>query len=164
MLSRIALILFSIVLTSCVSIKSEQGADIEIEAITPKYIEHHQFVSINEYLTGKENTKNRLLIRSDASVRDGLYFVLSLNKTIRLLPPDTNIICELYLPGNINPEVFEFPLPRVNKFPRTKDIFIGFTGENWNYGKDTIPTAWKITLIDSQGAIIAEKSSQVWSL
>ena len=56
MLSRIALILFSIVLTSCVSIKSEQGADIEIETITPKYIEHHQFVSINEYLTGKENT------------------------------------------------------------------------------------------------------------
>lgn len=164
MLTRITLIVFSLSLLSCSSIKSQQSSKIEIDSITPKYMEHNQFVSINEYLTGKENKKNRLIIRSDESVRDGLYLVLSLNKSVRALPADTNIICEIYLPGKINPEVFEFPLPRVNKFPSNKDILLGFTGSNWSYGKDATPTAWKITLMDSQNTIIAEKSSQVWSL
>ena len=62
MLTRITLIVFSLSLLSCSSIKSQQSSKIEIDSITPKYMEHNQFVSINEYLTGKENKKNRLKI------------------------------------------------------------------------------------------------------
>lgn len=164
MFSRVTLVIFSLLLSSCVSTNSQRISQIAIESITPKYMVHDQFVSINEYLTGKENRKNRLIIRSDESIREGLYLVLSLNKSVRSLPPDTSIICEIYLPGNINPEVFEFPLPRINKFPNNKDILLGFTGKNWTYGKDSIPTAWKLTLVDSKNSVIAEKSSQVWSL
>lgn len=159
----IPLILLTL-LSSCGTIQSNNSKALEIETIRPKYMEHKDFISINEYLTGKETSKNRLIIRSKEATRSGLYLVLKLNDKIKNLPPDTNIICEIFMPGKLNPEIFEFPLPRVNKLPNNKDLFLGITGSDWPYGIEALPTAWKITFVDSNGTTIAEKSSQVWSL
>ena len=160
----IAIFILFMLLSSCATFLSYESSMLRIETITPKYMEHNDFVSINEYLTGKETSKNRLIIRSKEATRSGLYLILSLNEKIRDLPPDTNIICEIFMPGNLNPEIFEFPLPRVNKLPNNKDLFLGITGSDWPYGDDALPTAWKITFVDSNETTIAEKSSQVWSL
>ncbi|MAV39296.1 MAG: hypothetical protein CML12_01780, partial [Puniceicoccaceae bacterium] len=64
----------------------------------------------------------------------------------------------------LNAKVFEFPLPKVNRLPKTKHLLIGLTGSDWPYKKDALPTAWKISFIDSKSQVITEKSSQVWSL
>ena len=155
----------SITASSCSSlspIESETG--IRIKTILPKYMEHDQFVSIKEYLTGKETTKNRLVLRSIERERTGLYLIISLNETIARLPADTEIICEIFMPGELNAKVFEFPLPKVNRLPKTKHLLLGLTGTDWPYDKEALPTAWKISLVDSKARVLAEKSSQVWSL
>ena len=157
--------LIALLFSSCASLDTNNGAqNLQINSIIPKYMEHEEFLSIKEYLTGKETTKNRLIIRSTEGQRTGLYLILTLNEKPSKLPVDTSIICEVYMPGKLNPDVFEFPLPKVNKLPNNKSILLGITGDDWPYSKDAIPTAWKITLMDSKENTLAEKSSQVWSL
>ena len=157
--------LIALLFSSCASLDTNNGAqNLQINSIIPKYMEHEEFLSIKEYLTGKETTKNRLIIRSTEGQRTGLYLILTLNEKTSKLPVDTSIICEVYMPGKLNPDVFEFPLPKVNKLPNNKSILLGITGDDWPYTKDAIPTAWRITLIDSKENTLAEKSSQVWSL
>ena len=157
--------LIALLFSSCSSLDTNNGAqNLQINSIIPKYMEHEEFLSIKEYLTGKETTKNRLIIRSTEGQRTGLYLILTLNEKTSKLPVDTSIICEVYMPGKLNPDVFEFPLPKVNKLPNNKSILLGITGDDWPYSKDAIPTAWRITLMDSKENTLAEKSSQVWSL
>ena len=157
--------LIALLFSSCASLDTNNGAqNLQINSIIPKYMEHEEFLSITEYLTGKETTKNRLIIRSTEGQRTGLYLILTLNEKTSKLPVDTSIICEVYMPGKLNPDVFEFPLPKVNKLPNNKSILLGITGDDWPYSKDAIPTAWRITLMDSKENTLAEKSSQVWSL
>ena len=157
--------LIALLFSSCASLDTNNGAqNLQINSIIPKYMEHEEFLSIKEYLTGKETTKNRLIIRSTEGQRTGLYLILTLNEKTSKLPVDTSIICEVYMPGKLNPDVFEFPLPKINKLPNNKSILLGITGDDWPYSKDAIPTAWRITLMDSKENTLAEKSSQVWSL
>ena len=157
--------LIALLFSSCSSLDTNNGAqNLQINSIIPKYMEHEEFLSIKEYLTGKETTKNRLIIRSTEGQRTGLYLILTLNEKTSKLPVDTSIICEVYMPGKLNPDVFEFPLPKVNKLPNNKSILLGITGNDWPHSKDAIPTAWRITLMDSKENTLAEKSSQVWSL
>ena len=157
--------LIALLFSSCASLDTNNGAqNLQINSIIPKYMEHEEFLSIKEYLTGKETTKNRLIIRSTEGQRTGLYLILTLNEKTSKLPVDTSIICEVYMPGKLNPDVFEFPLPKVNKLPNNKSILLGITGDDWPYSKDAIPTAWRITLMDSKENTLAEKSSKVWSL
>ena len=157
--------LIALLFSSCASLDTNNGAqNLQINSIIPKYMEHEEFLSITEYLTGKETTKNRLIIRSTEGQRTGLYLILTLNEKTSKLPVDTSIICEVYMPGKLNPDVFEFPLPKVNKLPNNKSMLLGITGDDWPYSKDAIPTAWRITLMDSKENTLAEKSSQVWSL
>ena len=157
--------LIALLFSSCASLDTNNGAQkLQINSIIPKYMEHEEFLSIKEYLTGKETTKNRLIIRSTEGQRTGLYLILTLNEKTSKLPVDTSIICEVYMPGKLNPDVFEFPLPKVNKLPNNKSMLLGITGDDWPYSKDAIPTAWRITLMDSKENTLAEKSSQVWSL
>ena len=157
--------LIALLFSSCASLDTNNGAqNLQINSIIPKYMEHEEFLSIKEYLTGKETTKNRLIIRSTEGQRTGLYLILTLNEKTSKLPVDTSIICEVYMPGKLNPDVFEFPLPNVNKLPNNKSILLGITGDDWPYSKEALPTAWRITLMDSKENTLAEKSSQVWSL
>tara|TARA_B100001248_G_C27351874_1_gene441765 strand:+ start:746 stop:1240 length:495 start_codon:yes stop_codon:yes gene_type:complete len=157
--------LIALLFSSCASLNiNNRAQNLQINSIIPKYMKHEDFLSIKEYLTGKETTKNRLIIRSTKGLRAGLYLILTLNEKTSKLPVDTYIMCEVYMPGKLNPDVFEFPLPKINKLPNNKVIFLGITGDDWPYSKDVIPSAWRITLMDSKENKLAEKSSQVWSL
>ena len=163
---RLLYALFTAILfSSCISLdRNNEAQNLQISSIIPQYMVHEDFLSIKEYLTGKETIKNRLIIRSTEGERTGLYLAITLNEKISQLPVDTSIVCEIYMPGKLNPDVFEFPLPKLHKLPNNKSMLLGITGDDWPYGNDALPTAWRITLVDSKENIIAEKSSQVWSL
>lgn len=137
---------------------------MQINSVIPKYMVHGDFMSIKEYLTGKETTKNRLIIRSIEGKRSGLYLHVTLNRKISSLPVNAAVICEVFMPGKLNPDVFEFPLPRINKLPNNKNLLLGITGDDWPYKKNTFPTAWKISIVNIKEDILAEKSSQIWKL
>lgn len=116
---------------------------------------------MSEYLTGKENLGNRVIIRTDRSERAGYYFVLILDEQVRDLPAGTYIEGEFYTPKSLDKQAHTFKLP--SKLPKTKEVFIGLTGEDWT-DKNAVPAAWRFTIRNSNGDVLATEKSYLWSL
>ena len=54
---------------------------------------------------------------------------------------------------------FEFP----SIVPSSREVFVGLTGNNQPQ-EGEVPTAWRFTIKNSQGEVLAEKKSYLWSL
>ncbi|MFQ3224963.1 MAG: hypothetical protein ACI8Z5_001217 [Lentimonas sp.] len=155
------LALLSLLCISCASTKKPAITSVNILDIKPRYIETEDFKRASEYMTGKENRGNRVIIRTDKSDRAGYYFVLMLDEKVRDLPSGTYIEGEFFTPKTLDKQEYTFPLP--SKLPKSKEIFIGLTGEDWPNQSD-IPSAWKFTIKNSNGDVLATEKSYLWSL
>ncbi|MFT4900980.1 MAG: hypothetical protein ACI81V_000247 [Lentimonas sp.] len=153
--------LLSLLCISCASTRKAALSAVEIEEIKPRYIEQQDFVRVAEYLSGKENTGNRMIFRSDVDARSGYYFTLILNKKIARLPTGTTITAEVYSPTLLDPQSYSFTLPA--KRPKTKEISIGLTGADWP-NVDTIPSAWRFTLRGPDGSKLGTRHSYLWKM
>jgi len=147
-------------LAGCASSPKPTLTSIEIEEIKPRYIKEASFKRISSYLSGKEDFGNRVILSSDPSERTGFYFTLILSESIRRLPTGTVIEGEFFTPASVEQQKHEFSLP--NKRPRTKEIFIGLTGADWPQNGGT-PAAWRFSIKDPNGKVLAEKQSYLWS-
>lgn len=147
--------------SGCASTPRQALTSVEIEEIKPRYMEEEQFKRIDEYLTGKENTGDRVILRSTPDERDGYYFTLVLDEKVRKLPKGTLIVGEFFTPSSVEKQTHEFTLP--NKRPKTKEIFVGLTGAEWPEEGGT-PAAWRFTIKDPNGNVLGEKQSYLWSL
>lgn len=148
-------------LAGCASTPKSAFTSVEIEEIKPRYIKEEQFKRISEYLTGKENTSGRVIIRSTLDERAGYYFTLILDEQVRALPKGTVIVGEFFTPISVEKQTHEFALP--NKRARTKEVFVGLTGEDWP-SEGGVPSAWKFTIKDPNGKVLGQKQSYLWSL
>ena len=148
-------------LAGCASTPERVLSSVEIEEIKPRYIKDEQFRRISEYLTNKEYMGKRIILRTQTRERSGYYFVLILDEKIRRLPNGTQIIGEFYTPRSLERQTYTFVLPA--RRPKSKEIFIGLTGKDWQH-RDEVPSAWKFTIKDANGALLAEKKSYLWSL
>lgn len=153
--------LLSLLCISCASTRQAALSSVEIEEIKPRYIEQQAFVRIAEYMTGKENTGNRMIFRSDAEVRSGYYFILILDEEIKRLPSGTTITAEIYGPNTRELQSYLFTLPAQR--PKTKEIFIGLTGADWP-DRSGIPNAWRFTLKGPNGEVLGTRQSYLWDI
>ncbi len=147
-------------LAGCASTPKPALTSVEIEEIKPRYIEEESFKRISEYLSGKEDTGDRVILRSDPAERAGFYFTLILDESIRKLPKGTVVVGEFFTPVSVEQQTHEFTLP--NKRPRTKEIFVGLTGADWPQ-VGGVPAAWRFTIKDPNGNVLAEEKSYLWS-
>lgn len=146
---------------SCASTQKQAFTTVEIEEIKLRYIEKKQFKRIHEYLTGKENTGNRMILRSTPDEKDGHYFTLILDEKVGKLPKGTVIVGDFFTPSSVEKQTQEFTLP--NKRPKTNEISFGLTGAKW-LDKGGTPSAWRFTIIDPNGNVLTEKQSYLWKL
>jgi hypothetical protein len=153
--------LFTLVLVGCASTPKSDLSSVEIKEIKPRYMDKAQFMRISEYWSGTEHQGKRLILRSDPAIRDGYYFTLILDEKLRRLPKGTVIIGEFYTPKSVELQTHEFKLP--SKRPKTKEVFVGLTGEDWPE-PGGVPGAWRFTIKDPNGAVLAERRSYLWSL
>ena len=147
--------------SGCVLTPKQAVTSIEIKEIKPRYIETGQFKRISEYLTGKENIGDRVILRSHPENRAGYYFILVLDNDVRRLPNGTVLVGEFYTPHSLEKQTHEFTLP--SQRASTEEIFVGLTGKDWPK-KDGVPTAWRFTIKDANGNVLGEKQSYLWSL
>ena len=147
--------------TGCASAPKQAITSVEIKEIKPRYIEEEPFKRISEYLSGKENTGDRVILRSTAEERSGYYFTLILNEKVQKLPKGTVIVGEFFTPISVEKQTHEFVLP--NKRPKTNEVFVGLTGQDWPQ-EGGVPAAWKFTIKDPNGSVLGEKQSYLWSL
>lgn len=127
----------------------------------PRYIPEENFMRISEYLSGAENKGNRVILRSDPGERDGFYFTLVLDEKLRDLPRGSVVTGEFYTPVATDLQTHDFPLP--NKLPKSQEIFVGLTGADWP-DPDAVPGAWRFTIKDANGAVLAREQSYLWSM
>lgn len=153
--------LLSFALLGCASAPKSILSSVEIKEIKPRYMEEAQFKRISEYWSGSEKQGKRLILRSDPAVRDGYYFTLILDEKVRRLPKGTVILGEFYTPKSVELQTHEFKLP--SKRPKTKEIFVGLTGEDWPQ-PGAVPGAWRFTIKDPNGAVLAARQSYLWDM
>ena len=145
----------------CALTPKQAVTSIEIEKIEPRYIETEQFKRISEYMTGRENLGDRVILRTQPEHRAGYYFILVLDNDVRRLPNGTVVVGEFYTSQSLGKQTHEFTLP--SQRASTDEIFVGLTGEDWPE-KDGVPAAWRFTIKDANGAVLGEKQSYLWSL
>ena len=123
------LTLLVFLLPACASLRQEPVSSVEIKTIMPRYIAAEHFVRIDEYLTSRENTGNRVIVRTQAQNRGGFYFVLVLDQSADRLPRGTRVKAEVVSPESAGIEEYDLELPAER--PDTKEIFVGLTGSDW---------------------------------
>jgi hypothetical protein len=156
------LALLSFFCISCASPRKPVAVDsVEIKEIKPRLIEDEDFKRISEYMTGKEYTGDRLILRSDKEARTGYYFTLVFDEKVRRLPAGTQIIGEFHTAKSLDAQAHTFTVP--SKRPKTKEIMVGLTGKDWPEGSVT-PAAWRFTIKDANGKVLATEQSYLWSL
>jgi hypothetical protein len=112
-------------------------------------------------MTGKENLGNRVILRTNSDQRSGYYFTLILDQNVRDLPTGTYIEGEFYTPHSLDKLTHTFKLP--SKRAKTKEIFVGLTGKDWPNAA-AVPAAWRFTIMDSNGDVLATRESYLWKL
>lgn len=153
--------LLCLLCASCASTRKQALNSVTIEEIKPRLIEEQQFMRVSEYMTGKEYTGDRLILRTTPEARTGYYFTIVLDESTRRLPAGTVIVGEFYTQKSLDLQEYTFTLPA--KRPKTKEIFVGLTGEQWPEGTTT-PAAWRFTIKDANGAVLATDKSYLWEM
>lgn len=130
----------------------------EITNVKIRWIEAEKFYRISEFFTGRENTGNRIILRTTEE-RGGVYFMVYFQEDVNDLPSLQSISLEVLSPINEEISRFDFQLPDERK--QTRLIFIGLTGNEWKIPMN-IPVAWRIIASDEGGQEITDYKSFLW--
>ncbi len=150
---RILALLLALTLGSTAAL----AGDVKIVRLLPEYQSAAAFTRVSEYFTGQESTRGATILRTQPDSRDGFYFTLRVKSaTARELA-----WIELQVISPVSPaartESFAISLPRGSHLIR-----FGFTGTDWP-GPKALPVAWKLRLLDADGAELATEQSYLWS-
>jgi len=133
-----------------------QGAT-SIVRVWPAYRDADSFRRITEYMGGNESTGNEIVLRTQTASRDGYYFLTRLKTDSAT--QGSSLVLEVILPGNPAIHTFTFNAD----LPTGHQVYqLGVTGADWP-GKGTRPSAWRVTIRSSEGAILAERTSFLWT-
>lgn len=128
-----------------------------IVRVWPAYRDADSFRRITEYMGGRESTGSEIVLRTQADSRDGYYFLTRLKNDSAM--PGASFVLEVILPGNPAVHTFTFAAD----LPAGQQVYqLGVTGADWP-GKGTRPSAWRVTARAADGAILAERTSFLWS-
>ncbi len=135
---------------------------VAITHVDQRFIDDLEFRRISEYFTGNENTSGRIIERSDPQQRAGYYFILSLEFHPRTtLPTGTQADLDYIRKNHAEPlhQHFTFSADTGT----WNEILLGLTGSAWP-DKDEAVVAWKITLKNAAGNVLADRQSFLWGI
>lgn len=139
-------------------------ASAPFDSVAVRYREEADFKHLSEYFTGREATVGRVILRSDSSSRNGVYFMVRL--------PDGNTASKSYPTGSrfslkviaghstdILPYSFEIP----HDMQAGQRVWIGLTGKDWPAERPHL-LAWNLILENPAGIPLLEHRSFAWEL
>lgn len=111
----------------------------------------------SEAFQAKEQHGSDVVFRTEEASRPGYYFFLKLD----LDPPaDGRLILEVVRTENTRPERYDFALNLQPQGP-LGEFLIGLTGKQAGESKWR-PIAWRVSIVDAQGKILASRHSFLW--
>lgn len=132
------------------------NAEVTLERVWPGYRSAESFTTISEYFGGAPGTTARPVLRTQPHARDGYYW-LARTKTKSAHPAST-LKLEVTRPGETQPETYAFDY---DVAAGSHAVFVGLTGTDWA-DSEAAPVAWRLTLLDAQGNLLASHHSFLW--
>ena len=147
------LLLFLLALTPTL-----HAADLKLVRVWPGYRTADSFSRISEYFSGKENTGDQAIVRSQGANRAGFYFLVRTETAAAVAGARVEV--QVLLPGVEKPRTFTFPAD----VPAGSHVTLaGLTGPDWP-GEKTQPVAWHLAVLAPDGTVLASEQSFLWSL
>ena len=134
-----------------------RAADAEFIRVWPAWRDAQSFERIGEYFGRQENGGREIVLRTQAGVRDGYYFLVRIKSAVAL--PGATFEVSVIRPDTPEPKVHAFTAALS---PKETVFQLGLTGRDWPQGKEAHPVAWKIALRGTDGQVLAEHKSFLW--
>ena len=153
-----SLILFATALITAASssVASAKEGDLTIVHVYTGWRKPESFKRITEYFDGKENTGGEAVLRTHPDQRGGFYFLVRTTNpgAARAIKASLEIITT----ANAQPVTYIF---RPELKPGDSVFHLGLTGPDWPDPKIN-PVAWKLTLLEADGRVLATEKSYLW--
>jgi hypothetical protein len=134
-----------------------RAAEVELLRVWPGWRDAESFDRIGEYFGRGENSGRQVVLRTQATVREGYYFLVRLKNTSALASAKFEL--HVIRADATEPKVFAFTAA----VPAKESVFhLGLTGADWPAGPKANPVAWKISLVAADGRVLAEHKSFLW--
>ncbi len=132
------------------------AAEVKVVRVYTGWREAASFKRISEYFSGRENTGGEIVVRSRPEERGGYYFL------VRTHNPGAaraaRFVLQVVTPDSTQPRVFRLS----STLPAGKAVHqLGLTGADWP-DRTVVAMAWKLEIVDSDGASLAEAKSYLW--
>jgi hypothetical protein len=128
----------------------------------PRFLEDADNVRLAEFFDQKPLHQTRATVYSDASSRQGYFFVAELDTALDTLPEGAQAQLEAYFAGDASPRVQKFDLKSV-AHNQSSVLYLGLTSPEYR-DKDKTPRilAWRISLLDTNAKTLAQAQSKLW--
>ncbi len=135
----------------------QAASDVVFEHVWPQYRDAQSFDRIRTYFGGSADESRQTVLRSQAESYDGLFFLVRV-KSPRPLNA-ARFILEIIRPDSPDAKRYTFTA----SLPAKSHVAeLGLTGTDWAGGPDVHPVAWKVTLLDANGEVLASQPSFLW--
>ena len=134
------------------------AAEVTFVRVWPGWVDAEAFETISEYFTGREESGNRIVHRTNPDVRAGFYFLARVANT-DAPPTGAKFSLQVIRPGNPEAKTYTFPA----ELREGSTVFqLGLTGDDWP-DREVHPVAWKIDLLSADNQVLATSQSFLWS-
>lgn len=132
---------------------------VDFVRIWPQWRNADAFDRITEYFGGHENDGRETVLRSRPEARAGMYFLVRVKTAASI--SNGKFVLQIIRPDAPDAKSFVFPA----SVPEKGRVFeLGLTGSDWPGGRDAHAVAWKLTLFDSAGQVVADQQSFLWAM
>ncbi len=125
----------------------------------------NDFKRISEFFTGYEDPGGRAILRTDPCNRNGVYFILDLNKPGRCVPEGTRFVLDYVGCSTERPDLqrAEWVLTTEGRGQHFSEFFLGLTDARWSCleGAQAF-LAWKLSIFSPDGELLACRQSFMW--
>lgn len=124
-----------------------------------QYLQTADFQRISEFLTGRENTSGRVVLRSKEESRDGMYVVWHFPEVLSA-PAGSTLRLDYVHSAAKSATTLRLP---ISTALAGREWMAGLTGSDWP-DDDRKLLAWHVSLLDPAGRIIQEYKSYLWEM
>ncbi|MBE2214747.1 MAG: hypothetical protein IAE82_12820 [Opitutaceae bacterium] len=136
------------------------AAPVEIVRVWTDYRLGKDYIRLAEIISGRQFTGGSTEHRTQPDSGDGYFFTVRVDRASDYRLQTYTLRLHVIAPDTVGPQTFEFPIPSSKK--RGIRLELGITGADWPYEARQQPLAWKIEVVDSSGAVVAEQKSFLW--
>lgn len=137
---------------------------LTIKHTEPRRMDHTAFTRFGELLGHDGATDpTRVALFSNPKEHGGLFFVTELDTQVTNLPTGTVALLEVLVDKEQKPIETRFEIPASKSHSKT--LYLGLTQAPFNSrNKNDLPRilAWKVSILDSKGEVLASAPSAVW--